>query len=292
MSSYIPILAANCFFDSSGSPLSGTLTVTPSSKFRIGGGGQAIGDSISRTITNGSMIGTLQLADPSQTSPAGIGYTFTVTDKAYREETYPNVLIVADLVTGSFDLAALNTGQFVTAVPQTVISISGAQSAGTATPEVFTTGSALVSAYTMVAVQNGVAATASSGNLAQFGAVVGMAVAGAAAQSPLGSPDCGRDHLQRLVLDTGPRLPRQQRRSHSGCALIRVLAGDRRRRHLHRPSPQLAVPHLDPIRSFTHGYSALSRKHQRRHPNGSSSRHLVWRLHRRRNRRARVQRAA
>ncbi len=191
MSSYIPILAADCFFDSSGSPLSGTLTVTPSSKFRIGGGGQAIGDSISRTITGGSMVGTLQLADPSQTSPAGIGYTFTVTDKAYREETYLNVLIVADPVRGSFDLAQLNTGQFVTAVPQTVISISGAQSAGTATPEVFTTGSAPVSAYTMVAVQNGVAATASSGNLAQFGAVVGVAVAGAAAQSPLGVQTAG-----------------------------------------------------------------------------------------------------
>ena len=185
MSTYINILASSCFTDASGALIaSGELRVTPSSPFQVGGGGQALSETVTRKIVNGSISAPLQLANPALTAPTGIGYTFTVSDsRTGHTDTYADVLITSD-ANGDFDLAQLNTGQFVPAVPQTVISVSGGQAQDNQILTL-TSGAQTISAYTVVALVGGSVVTASSGIPAHMGAVVGVATQSVAAGAPV-----------------------------------------------------------------------------------------------------------
>jgi hypothetical protein len=185
VSLYINIPQTVAFVDISGAPLPyGQLTITPSSGFRIGANaGQVIDGKIERAIVNGALSAPLRLADPAQTSPEGIGYTFTATDANGNQQTWENVLIVADS-NGNFDLAALNTGQFITAVPQTVISVTGGQAEDNQVLSL-TSGAQPVSAFTVAANVSGTAVTASSGNPAMLGKVVGLFLQSVQANSPV-----------------------------------------------------------------------------------------------------------
>src|SRR5438270_11900580 len=80
-----------------GAPLSsGTLcfTATDASDspigFRIGGGGQEVVAPFCTTITNGA-IGTFQVANPANTSPANISYRMEVFDQYARVLKYSGV---------------------------------------------------------------------------------------------------------------------------------------------------------------------------------------------------------
>lgn len=114
----VNFLASGCFKDSSGAPLrNGELQIVPSSAFRIGGGGQSSTDKVVRTITNGSMDGTLQLANRGATSPLNISYIVTVFNaRANHSDTYKNVVVTPD-GSGNFDWCQYNTGLSVPGTP-------------------------------------------------------------------------------------------------------------------------------------------------------------------------------
>jgi hypothetical protein len=118
---FINILGANAFVDASGRPLArGILIVTAVDgtgneiPFQIGGGGIALVDKIERAIAAGSMVGTLQLANPA-TSDVEIGYTFTIHNGIDPHVTcIPKVLIAAD-GSGNFNLATMSAGNYTLA---------------------------------------------------------------------------------------------------------------------------------------------------------------------------------
>jgi hypothetical protein len=128
--------------------------------FRIGTtGGQATRQEVTRTITAGSMVGTLQLGDPGTSSPVNILYRFTVEDLTTRKVTiYPKVFIGGST---SFDLASMNTGLSLPQIPYTPVAgpagpagangangADGAAALASSTPPVATTaGSAGTSTY-------------------------------------------------------------------------------------------------------------------------------------------------
>jgi hypothetical protein len=128
---YVNILAADCFMDASGALMDrGTLTVTAvdatgkSVPFHVGGGGIATVHSITRSIADGSLTSTLQLANPAA-ADISVGYTFIVTDSSTCETTtFSSVAVVAD-DGGNFDLSALPAGSYAQAEP--VVFVSGPQ---------------------------------------------------------------------------------------------------------------------------------------------------------------------
>jgi hypothetical protein len=130
---YINILASNCFMDPSGALMEkGTLTVTAvdatgkSVPFHIGGGGIATVHSITRSIAEGSLTSTLQLANPAA-ADISIGYTFIVIDSATSETTtFSSVAVVGD-DSGNFDLAQLPAGSYAQAKP--IVYVTGPQGA-------------------------------------------------------------------------------------------------------------------------------------------------------------------
>lgn len=116
------ILANNCFVNAAGQPIGqGLLVVRPSSPFQVTGAPsqQASTAAVYRTITNGSLSSPLALFDPQYASPQNFGYTFEIIDETTQHsDTYSNVLIAND-GNGNYDLANLNTGNYVSAAPVT-----------------------------------------------------------------------------------------------------------------------------------------------------------------------------
>lgn len=128
MSDFINITATNCFLDASGAKIAnGTLSVIATDArdnpipFRIGSAsGQASRQPVTRVITAGSMVGTLQLADPANSSPTNVLYRFTVTDNTTNKvSTYPKVFISP--TAGAWDFGSMNTGALLPQIPFTVV---------------------------------------------------------------------------------------------------------------------------------------------------------------------------
>jgi hypothetical protein len=122
MANYLTITGANVFVDASGAPLAdGTLVIAPTSSFRTGDNKQATVTKVQRSITNGSCDSAIQLANPANTSPANIGYTFTITDLGSGSSTVIENVLIADAGDGTWNIGALNTGAYQKAIPVTVV---------------------------------------------------------------------------------------------------------------------------------------------------------------------------
>ncbi len=176
MANYVEIVASVPFTDSSSTPISGFLTVTPSCMFRAGGGGQCDTGPVVRRIIGGVLVDGLVLANPALTSPQNIGYTFVLTDVRGAISTWESVLIQDD-GTGNYDLALLDTGQF-TAVPQSVVLVHNNASTGDFL--LTQTGNTAVTAFSAVALLS-IGATAyvipaSSTDTSHSGAYIGLAM--------------------------------------------------------------------------------------------------------------------
>jgi|ERR1051326_1588807 hypothetical protein len=129
--SYIPtITSTGCIGNGAGDVLaSGTLIIVGTDQndnpipYRVNSSAQAITSPISRTITNGALVGSLQLANPALTSPLNVLYRIAVKDNSTNKITVYKQVIVAANSGSNFDLCLMNTGPSF--APVTVITNPG-----------------------------------------------------------------------------------------------------------------------------------------------------------------------
>jgi hypothetical protein len=126
-SPYVTITAASCLKDAFNHPLAkGTLTVTPSAGNAVSvpfsvAGDLATGGSTTLNILNGSLVGTLQIANPAVTDPLHMGYTFVIANAATGERSTIKNALVDDGGTGTFNLCSLSSTHYSAATPVTLI---------------------------------------------------------------------------------------------------------------------------------------------------------------------------
>ncbi len=78
--------------------------------FQAGGGGQVAAYPMCQTVTNGAIIGTLNVPNPALTTPANICYRVRVSDNTYGEVLSYNCVTWASSSTFNFDLYVPNVG--------------------------------------------------------------------------------------------------------------------------------------------------------------------------------------
>jgi hypothetical protein len=114
---------SNCVTDGSGAALaSGTMIVVGTDAndnpipYRAGTSVMATTAPISRTITNGQLATSLQLADPASTSPLNVLYRFAIKDNNTQKITLYKQIVIVNNDSGNFNFCKMNPLPFTTQV--------------------------------------------------------------------------------------------------------------------------------------------------------------------------------
>lgn len=114
---------SNCIKDGSGTNLaSGTMLIVGTDAndnaipYRAGTSIMGTTSTISRIITNGQLATSLQLADPSTTSPLNVLYRFAVQDNFTKRVSLYKQIVISNNDAGNFNFCKMNPLPFMTQV--------------------------------------------------------------------------------------------------------------------------------------------------------------------------------